>query len=63
MCNIVTKGFAGVKLSGVSQVVWFFFFRVNSVRAIMVNVNPEMSLTVKYGWNGITSVFLFNTRG
>ena len=47
MCNIVTKGFAGVKLSGVSQVVWFFFFRVNSVRAIMVNVNPEMSLTVK----------------
>jgi hypothetical protein len=29
----------------------------------MVNTNPKISFTVKYGWNGILSVFLFNPKG
>ena len=45
MCTGVTKGFAGVKLSG--SLKMYGCFRVNSVRAIMVIANPKMSLTVK----------------
>jgi hypothetical protein len=26
-------------------------------------MNPKMSLNVKYGWNGILSIFLFTPRG
>ena len=29
----------------------------------MVTVNPKISFTVKNGWNGILSVFLFNPSG
>jgi hypothetical protein len=28
-----------------------------------VTTNPTISFTVKYGWNGILSMFLFNTNG
>jgi len=56
MCTGVTKGFAGVKLSGSLRI--FGSFRVNSVRAIIVIANPRMSLTVKQGWNGILSIFI-----
>jgi len=37
-------------------------FRVNTVN-IMVIVNPKISFTVKYGWSGILSVFLFSPSG
>ena len=30
---------------------------------MMVTVNRRMSFTVKQGWNGILSVFLFNPSG
>jgi hypothetical protein len=57
----VTRGFAGVKLSG--SLRRYGSFRVSRVSTMMVNANPKMSFTVKYGWNGILSVFLFNPRG
>ena len=37
-------------------------FRVNTVN-IMVIVNPKISFTVKYGWYGILSLFLFSPSG
>jgi len=45
MCTGVTKGFAGVKLSGSLRI--YGSFRVRMVRAIMAIVNPTMSLNVK----------------
>ena len=50
-----------MKLSG--SLKMYGSFRVSIVSIIMVNVNPRISFTVKYGWNGILSVFLFNPRG
>lgn len=61
MCTGVTSGFAGVKLSG--SLSRYGSFRTTPVRIMMVMVNPRMSFTVKYGWNGILSVFLFNPSG
>ena len=61
MCMGVTRGFAGVKLSGSLRM--YGSFRVNIVRAMMVIANPKMSFSVKYGWNGILSTFLFNPNG
>jgi len=60
MCTGVTEGFVGVKLSG--SLKRYGSFRVSIVRAIIVIANPKMSFTVKYGWNGILSVFLFSPR-
>jgi hypothetical protein len=38
-------------------------FRVNTVSAIIMIVNPRISFSVKYRWNGILSVFLFSSSG
>lgn len=57
----VTRGFAGVKLSGSLRM--YGSFRVSTVSAMIMRTNPKISLTVKYGWNGILSVFLFSPRG
>jgi len=38
-------------------------FRVSAVRIMRVIMNPRVSFTVKYGWNGILSVFLFSPSG
>ena len=61
MCTGVTEGFAGVKLSG--SLKMYGSFRVSIVRAIIVIGNPKMFFTVKYGRNGILSVFLFSPSG
>ena len=61
MCTGVTIGFAGVKLSG--SLRKYGSFSISVVNIIMVTANPKMSFTVKYGWNGILSVFLFNPSG
>lgn len=61
MCTGVTMGLAGVKLSG--SLSMYGSFRVNIVSSKMVIANPRMSFTVKYGWNGILSVFLFSPSG
>lgn len=45
MCTGVTKGFAGVKLSGSARM--YGSLRVTVVRAIIVMANPTMSLAVK----------------
>jgi hypothetical protein len=43
----VTRGFAGVKLSG--SLRRYGSFSVSRVGIIMVNANPRISFTVKYG--------------
>ena len=60
-CVRVLIGFAGVKLSG--SLSKYGSFRASTVSIMMVTVNPKMSFTVKYGWNGILSVFLFSPSG
>ena len=55
MCTGVSNGLAGVKLSGSLRM--YGSFRVSAVRIMRVIMNPRMSFTVKYGWNGILSVF------
>jgi len=50
-----------VKLS--ASLKMYGSFRVNIVSIVMVIANPKMSFTVKQGWNGILSVFLFNPNG
>jgi len=45
MCTGVTRGFAGVKLSGSLRMYGSFSVRI--VSAIRVIVNPTMSFTVK----------------
>jgi hypothetical protein len=45
MCTGVTKGFAGVKLSGSLRM--YGSFRVRMVKAIIEIVNPTISFTVK----------------
>ena len=37
--------------------------RASPVSIMMVMVNPRMSFTVKYAWNGILSVSLFSPSG
>ena len=49
MCTGVTRGFAGVKLSG--SLKMYGSFKVNIVSIIIVIANPRLSFTVKYGWN------------
>jgi len=61
MCTGVTRGSAGVKLSG--SLKMYGSFRVNIFSIIIVIVNPRISFTVKYGWNGILFVFVFNPSG
>lgn len=61
MCTGVTNGFAGVKLSGSPR--RYGSFRVSADSNMIMIVNPRMSFTVKYGWNGILSVFLFSPSG
>ena len=45
MCTGVTKGFAGVNLSGSLRI--YGSFRVKMVSAIMVIINPTMYFTAK----------------
>jgi len=45
MCAGVTRGFAGVKLSG--SLKMYGSFRVNFVNIIIAIANPKMSFTVK----------------
>ena len=45
----MTRGLAGVKLSGSLSI--YGSFRVKNVSAISVIVNPKTSFVVKYGWN------------
>jgi hypothetical protein len=61
MCTGVTSGLAGVKLSGSPR--RYGSFSVNIDSSMIMIANPRMSFTVKYGWNGILSVFLFNPSG
>ena len=61
ICTGVTSGLGGVKLSGSLRI--YGSFRVKTVRAIKVIMNPRISLVVKYGWKGILSVFLSNPNG
>jgi len=61
MCTGVTNGLAGVKLSGSLSI--YGSFRVSTVNAMIMIANPKMSFTVKYGWNGILSVFLLRPNG
>lgn len=61
MCTGVTSGFAGVKLSGSPR--RYGSFRVRTDSSIIITANPTMSFTVKYGWNGILSVFLSSPSG
>lgn len=61
ICTGVTKGLAGMKLSG--SLRKYGSIRVSAVNIINAIINPNRSFTVKYGWNGILSVFLFNPNG
>ena len=47
MCTGVTKGFAGVNLSGSLRI--YGSFRVSIVSITIVIANPRISLTVKLG--------------
>jgi len=51
----VTRRIAGVNLS--ASFAMFGSFRVNNFSIMLVRVNSKMSFTLKYGWNGILSVF------
>jgi hypothetical protein len=55
MCTGVTRGFAGVKLSGSLRM--YGSFRVSTVSIIKVIANPRMFFTVKY------VCILFNPSG
>jgi hypothetical protein len=61
MCTGVTSGLAGVKLSGSPSTYGFINGIIVSI--IIMIMNPRMSLNVKYGWNGILSIFLFTPKG
>ena len=50
-----------MKLSGSLRM--YGSFRASTINIIMVNANPRISFTVKYGWNGIVSVFWFSPSG
>lgn len=52
----VTKGFAGMKLSGSPNKYGYNNDKI--VNVIIKNINPVMSLNEKYGWNGILSRLL-----
>ena len=61
MCTGVTMGFAGIKFSGspISQGPW----KQTPKNKTKNNLNPNASLTVKYGWNGDLSKFPLSPRG
>lgn len=61
ICTGVTRGFAGMKLSGSPSM--YGLYRVIIVIRARVRLNPSKSLNVKYGWNGILSMFLVVPRG
>ena len=45
MCTCVTRGFAGVKLSG--SLKMYVSFGVNAVDTVIVTANPKMCFAVK----------------
>lgn len=53
----VTRGFAGVKLSGSPKRLGAF--NTNKVNILIIIKNPTKSFNVKYGLNGILSIFLW----
>jgi hypothetical protein len=57
----VTKGLAGIKLSGSPNK--YGFINVNINNNIIISINPVISLNEKYGWNGILSLFLLIPKG
>jgi len=57
----VTRGFAGVKLSGSLRMYGSFKDKVDKI--IIRIRNPTTSFVVKYGWNGTLSIFPFNPMG
>jgi hypothetical protein len=57
----VTRGFAGIKLSGSPSM--YGAINVKKVKNISIIMNPKMSLYVKYGWKGILSEFLLIPSG
>jgi hypothetical protein len=57
----VTKGFAGIKLSGSPNK--YGSVRVSMDRQAIININPIISLKLKYGWNGILSWSPATPRG
>jgi hypothetical protein len=57
ICTGVTRGFAGINLSGSPRMYGSFRDKVdNTMNRI---INPTISLVVKYGWNGTLSMSLF----
>lgn len=61
MCGGVTRGFAGVKLSGSPSKLGANNARQE--RASRATANPRRSLYEKYGWNGILSASEFMPSG
>lgn len=61
MCGGVTRGFAGVKLSGSPS--RFGENRANDVRASNITTKPRRSLYEKYGWKEILSASEFSPAG
>lgn len=61
MCGGVTRGFAGVKLSGSPR--RFGVNRAMDVKAVSITAKPSKSLYEKYGWKGILSAFEFRPVG
>lgn len=57
----MTSGLAGIKLSGSPNK--YGLRSVNMINLMSRIINPAMSLKVKYGWNGILSIFLLIPRG
>jgi len=57
----VTRGLAGMKLSGSPRRLGEN--SASEVRAISIAAKPRRSLYEKYGWNGILSVSEFSPRG
>lgn len=61
MCTGVTKGFAGMKLSGSPNI--YGLIKVTATKIKIMIKNPTMSLKEKYGWKEILSIFIFNPKG
>lgn len=57
----MTKGLAGVKLSGSPR--RFGENRANEVSASSITAKPRRSLYEKYGWNAILSASEFSPAG
>jgi hypothetical protein len=57
----VTRGLAGIKLSGSPRRLGENI--TTSIKKNNITKNPNISFVVKYGWKGILSVSLFNPKG